>query len=729
MGRIADLASGWTVESDPLPDPDPPVAQEPSAPRPRRAAKTLPPPPPGSAERKELEDKIVELTEDEADEADEADEVDKADEASARPATGAAPPVPTAPPALAAEPAPPPDGAPADLSAGGPPERIADNRGSAGVKRERHDERASDGGLTTSAASDTLGRDPPPPVFDRAALLADPKGARAAERVISAYRTGRTPKPVAVPHGPAAPRPSSTGASVAARGTPHPPMGERAGYPAEATPDPEDASQVAPAPVPRSPIQRLAVPLGEFDRGDLIEQDKLRAAYSHATIKRDPQLAGDPRSATPRPGPAPLLRGDPRFNDASGSSTTRFERDDAIDGELERLAAAPLRVTVTRDAPGDDRNDATTLSPPSTLQAPAGGLLRNPAALPCRSGLAGDLRYPVTVALGLRRANRELAALEATQQTRQQSRRHHQVTLGRTAVALADALAGGPRRDAEYPALRELRAPLAAVEEEREQHASEVAAADTELGEVRSDREQFIKQCAADLAAVDVELMALAGKLAPLERDAIRIKKRARKLHEALGRIDAKIAAAETSLTQSPPGKLDPAQVQAEIATLRAERKAVQSDEPAIAGELDALNPQIAALEAARGEAQRKRLEIAAAEREEHQRIEEVLVAIGARRKVVDRATAAAEAQRDKLLFQLGERLCVDRPADLTSQLAPIDEIDVELGSADRRIMELREVLSSVDRGKLARGLALLVAILGGLGALAAWLLPRFVVH
>jgi chromosome segregation ATPase len=337
----------------------------------------------------------------------------------------------------------------------------------------------------------------------------------------------------------------------------------------------------------------------------------------------------------------------------------------------------------------------------------------------------GDLRYPATVVFGLRRANRELAALDAQQRTRQQSRRHHQVTLGRTAVALADALAGGARDDAEYPALQALRAPLAAVEDERARHASEVAAADAELAAVRGGRELAAKQCAAELTAVDAELADLAAQLVPLERDAVRVRKRARKLHEAVGRIDAKIAAAEAGLARGAETKLDPAQLQAEIATLRAERKAVQSDEPAIAGELDALNPQIAALEAARGEAQRKRSDVVAAEHDDQQRIQEVLIAIGARRKVVDRATAAAEAQRDKLLFQLGERLCVDRPADLTNQLAPIDEIDVELGSADRRIMELRELRSSVDYGKLARGLALLIAILGGLGALAAWLVPQ----
>jgi len=196
-------------------------------------------------------------------------------------------------------------------------------------------------------------------------------------------------------------------------------------------------------------------------------------------------------------------------------------------------------------------------------------------------------------------------------------------------------------------------------------------------------------------------------------------------MHESLHRIDAKIAATEGSLTQAKGKKLDRAQVQAELATLRADRKAIQGDEPALAAELDALDPRIAAIEAARVEAKRKRAELEAAEHDDQRRVEELLAAIGAKRKVVDRAAADAEAARDKVLFQLGDRLYVDRPSELASQLAPIDEIDVEVGIADRRMMELREILASVDRFKLARGIALLAIIVGGIGALAVWWVYR----
>jgi hypothetical protein len=55
--------------------------------------------------------------------------------------------------------------------------------------------------------------------------------------------------------------------------------------------------------------------------------------------------------------------------------------------------------------------------------------------------------------------------------------------------------------------------------------------------------------------------------------------------------------------------------------------------------------------------------------------------------------------------------------------MAPIDAIDVELGVADRRLMELREILASIDRWKLARGIAVIVVVLGVLAAGAAWIL------
>jgi chromosome segregation ATPase len=250
-----------------------------------------------------------------------------------------------------------------------------------------------------------------------------------------------------------------------------------------------------------------------------------------------------------------------------------------------------------------------------------------------------------------------------------------------------------------------------------------VVAADAELTRVRRDREANAARYKTELAELDTELASLTKKLEPLDKEVTGIKKRGVDLHEALARIDAKIAATEANLEAGKTGKLDRAEVQAEIASLRGDRKAIQSDEPMIAGQLDAISPRIASLEAARGEARRRRGELETAEQDDQRRVEELLAAIGAKRKVVDRAASDAETARDKILFKLGERLYVDRPDGLAAELAPIDEIDLELGSDDRRMMELREILASVDRWKLVRGIALLTLIVGAIGAVTVWLL------
>jgi prefoldin subunit 5 len=674
-GRIAELASGWTVDGESPPAPPAPelaIKREASSPNKvardaaRRQAKTGPPPPPGSPERKALEQQAVEDNTAAAPPA--------ANPAAAKLPPGP-PPIPRGRPRTSQVPATAKprarDAVPGTALAEA--DKTKENRGAVGMGSD------SDS-LTTNAASGTIGGDTPPPVFDRAAIAAGQKGAVATDFVDG---------------GPAA------------RGTPKP-DGLHDLQAASAAPSAAPAAISAPA---RPDSAQLAVPVGEFDHAETVfEQDKLRIAHGQATIVRDAAsaLLGEPEPLTVGDAaPGEVLR-DPTRDatevrseraDISASSTGRFERGDPTQG--------------------DDRGDATATSVPASGHA-ASGTLRTSAALPRRRGVWGDIRYVATVVLGLRAARRELAELTAKQATRQQARRHHLVTLGRTAVALPEFLHAG-RGSFDHPALGPAGEQLASIEDERSQHAGHVVAADSELTRVRRDREAKAKQYATDIAALDSELASFAKRLEPLEKEVAGLRRRAADMHESLRRIDAKIAATEASLTQAKGKSIDRAQVQADIATLRADRKAIQSDEPPLAAELDALNPRIAAIEAARLEAQRKRAELETAEHDDQRRVEELLAAIGAKRKVVDRAAADAEAARDKVLFQLGDRLYVDRPADLAPQLAPVDEIDAELGLADRRMMELREILSSVDRWKLARGIALLVIIIGGLGALAVW--------
>jgi hypothetical protein len=749
-GRIADLASGW--DSDAPPVPEPPIKREASGPTrasdaPRRNLRTQPPPPPGSAARKALADKIDELREAYGDD-------DPAPPAV--PAAGSRPPAPPRPPRTPTGQAPAgkrPARAEIDLSSLPEADRTKENRGAVGIK---HDRNAS---LTANTASGTIG-ETPAPLFDRAAIAAGSRGALASERLTG--REGRdaaastrlgSPPGDAIP--PRLPERSPSGKAVPAGTGPTAARGSGGLADARAAPRPTTDDSLAEAlaglgssPEPAAPAipadgdpPRLAVPVGEFDHAEtVLEPDKRRIAHGQATIKRDAAsaLLGIAAPAPPRMPAAEVLFDEPirkggedfdeptrkRGEDVRGEEMRGKDvrGEDVRDEDFEEKTREANRAAFDASAAstgrfdrgdptvGDPRPDATALQAPASA-APT-GTLRSSASLPRRRGIAGDLLYIATVVAGLRRARRELAALTARQTTRQQSRRHHLITLGRAAVT-ADGF-----DHAELPAAREQ---LASIEEERSQHAGHVVAADAELARVRRDREAKAKQYAEDIARLDGELAALRKKLEPLEKEVTAAKKRGVDLHEALRRIDAKIAATEASLSSPRAAKLDRAEVQAEIATLKADRKAIQSDEPVIAGQLDALSPRVAALEAARGEAERKRAELEAAEHDDQRRVEELLVAIGAKRKVVDRAAADAEALRDKVLFKLGERLYVDRPAGLTAEFAPIDEIDLELGSTDRRIMELREILASVDRWKLARGIALLVVLLGAIGAAATW--------
>jgi chromosome segregation ATPase len=347
------------------------------------------------------------------------------------------------------------------------------------------------------------------------------------------------------------------------------------------------------------------------------------------------------------------------------------------------------------------------------LRHSSGGTLRPSAALRRKRGLAGDVRYVFTVLFGVRASKRELAELEHRQGLRQTSRRRHLITLGRTAV-ITDSF--------DHPALGKGREQLQAIEDERSKHAGAVAASDAELERVRRDRDTKAKQYVADLSATDAELAELAKKLEPLEKEAATTRKRAQELRESLQRIEKKIADSESLLNSVRAEKLDKAGIEADIATFKADRHAVLRDEPVIAAELDALDPRIAAMEATRAELKKKRAELEKAEQDDQRRTSELLEAIGAKRKVVERAAADAETARDQALFELGDRLYVDRPHVLTAQLSPIDQIDLELGEGDRRMMELREIISNVDKAKLARGAAMIIVALAAAGSIVTWL-------
>jgi prefoldin subunit 5 len=616
--RIADLASGWSLDGKDEAPPVPPKPAHTPTPQPKATAtpeptrkkpRTNPPPPPGSAERKALEDKIVELAH-----------------------TVAAP-------------------------------------NAVGAK-------------TSTSANPIVGETRPKPPT--------------------------APPPVPLPREPSGPvrrEPTKSG-----------PQYKRANYDGPSAPFATEArtppvivdqSQIKTTPSNPALPPKLAVPVGEFDSGvQTIEEtqrrDPVPPRNEQSTAKRDPaeallklreptmdgELLEDDEDDKP-------IRGDAT---AIESSTSKFERGDPT--QLGGPDAIP---------------DATEIqSPGMRMRHVTGGTLRPSAALRRKRGLYGDVRYVFTALFGVRASRRELAELEHRQGLRQTSRRRHLVTLGRTAV-ITDSF--------DHPALGKSREQLGAIEDERSQHAGAVAASDAELERVRRDREAKAKQYVVDISATDAELAELQKKLEPLEKEATTARRRGQELRESLQRIEKKIAETEALLNSVKGEKMDKAGIHADIATLKADKQAVLRDEPVIASQLDALNPRIAAIEAQRAELKKKRADLEKAETEDHRRTSELLEAIGAKRKVVERAAADAETARDNTLFALGERLYVDRPKTLAAQLAPIDTIDLELGEGDRRAMELKEILSNIDKAKFARGAAMIILALGIAGSFVAWLL------
>jgi hypothetical protein len=389
-------------------------------------------------------------------------------------------------------------------------------------------------------------------------------------------------------------------------------------------------------------------------------------------------------------------------------------------------ATGPVAVAAR---PGRD-DDATTVDPgaaraaaagtPAPPSAPRVGAstapahvvagLRDAPTLPRRPGVAGLLAYVLTAWRGVRRARKELAAVDAELASLKAARAERLAELGRAAVA-------DDRFD--QTAVRTSRDELADIEERRSRHAGAAAASDAELEAIEREREREHHRLAREIEADEAEAARLDAELAPLERDAAATRKRAAELKDTLASIDRKMSAAQASLVSVKGQAADRAAVEAELASLRADRQAVARDEPTIAAALDALLPRIAALTAERAAATER---VTAARRGQEQaraRAADRVAAVEARRKVEARAVAEAQGDRDRALVELGERLYVDRPRDLTRRLDAVEQRDVAIATAERRAIELRELIASVDRGAVWRGAALWLLLLGAAAAAA----------
>lgn len=358
----------------------------------------------------------------------------------------------------------------------------------------------------------------------------------------------------------------------------------------------------------------------------------------------------------------------------------------------------PRRPVVEAALP--ERDDPTTVEPSPV--AP-GRTLRETPSFRRRKGAVGDLGYVFTVWFGRRRARRELAGVDAEITALKTARAARLADLGRAAIS-------DDRFD--QTAVRSSRDVLMDIEDRRSRHAGAAAAAEAELEAVSRTRESAINRLGGEIEAAEAEIQRLDAELAPLERDAAAARKRAAQVRDTLASIDARMTAAKASLVAVKGPKSDPVAIEAELATLRADRQAVARDEPAIAAELDGLLPRIASLQSTRSDAQTRITAARAAEEEATSRAVEQVAAVQARRRVEDRAAAEARSAGDRALIELGERLYAERPADLTLTLGAVESQDLELATVQRRGVELRELIASVERGPFARGVAWWVVIL-----------------
>jgi predicted nucleic acid-binding Zn-ribbon protein len=439
---------------------------------------------------------------------------------------------------------------------------------------------------------------------------------------------------------------------------------------------------------------------------DVLDSDVLDSdVLDSAVLDADGEPEGDAAAAAIAAATGSAL--DRALADIGNDSTVLARGSNLGRGTAPAAPAHPPRVDTAPAAPepaASARDSAATVlvseqtPPPPRPRVTASrsvASVRDVPTLPRRPGFVGDLRYVFTVAIGTARIRRELASLEP-------SINNERTRRGDALIELAAAAIGDD--DVTHAGVVAARDDLSTIEERRALHAGATAAADEEIATARREHADDDRRRSTELAALDAELASTSERLAPLERELAAARRRAADLKTRLADLDTRIAATEIRAANRV-GRPDAAAVAAELAALKSERVAAASAEPAIADELDNLTPRVAGLQATRADTEAAIARARAAQADAKRRIDEILAALLARKVVEDRAVADGESERRRALETLGEQLHADRPEELRFELAAIDERDLSLAQKQRRSMELRELLSSIDRAALGRGL------------------------
>lgn len=376
-------------------------------------------------------------------------------------------------------------------------------------------------------------------------------------------------------------------------------------------------------------------------------------------------------------------------------------------------ALPPAAVVAAEGADDDAPTRVASLDEP-VVPAPASGpsgiatgTVRLPDSLPRETGLLGDIGYFMRVLAKRRASATEMLAIGVRIASEKEARNTKLLDYARQAVgddAFDQTLVGRARSS------------LLNIEEKRSLHAGRIASANEKESALDRQRKEVKDTRDMQISELETEVKAIAASLEPLVARASDARKRTTQLRLQLRGLDDQVLKKEASLV-SVQGSADKASVHAEIASLRAERASVAGDEPAIAAEVDDLEPKIASLASSKTEIGEKIAALRADEELDIVRAAEKTQAVKASRVVEERAVSDQAVKQEKELLELGEGLHHNPPDSRAPEAVAIMRHDVEIGTLERRSLEITELLGSVERGPMVRGgtylaIAMLVPVL-----------------
>ncbi len=381
----------------------------------------------------------------------------------------------------------------------------------------------------------------------------------------------------------------------------------------------------------------------------------------------------------------------------------------AVVGLEGALDDRPTAIT-NHDAP-----DALSAASVVTAGGGASGTVRLPDSIPRRSGVVGDIAYLFRVIAKRRSSKIEMAELADKITSLKESRNVQLLEVARHAI-------GDDRND--QTLVGRARVSLLEIEERRSLHAGRVAAADEKMAALSRHRGDKLKHRITEEERLSKEVDSINASLEPLQTRASNARKRAGDLRKHLQVIDEKIRREEASLV-SVEGPADKAAVHASIASLRAERDTVAADEPLMAAEIDDLEPKISSLISTRSALADKIVALDQERELDEVRVKEKEVAVEASRTVENRAVGDQASKRQDALLELGEALH-NKPAEATTpRTDAIEKQDLEIGTLERRRLELRELRSSVETFPMVMGAMWLLLFFASIAAAVIFVTTR----